>query len=161
MIRYTFGKVTRPTWSVCSVIVQLRSVLYKYTVYVKWRPRTCDLRVVTWRQKWPEIVVKTSWQARCSTARSRRTCRPTNGIFNSNSNSNSKYLYCLLYIVYRALHTIKEKRELIQLDWHTHKKTDKTQIHKAAGTCRMAHLHVNSLTPGEHNSTWNFYCLCI
>ena len=31
----------------CSVIVQLRSVLYKYTVYVKWRPRVCDLRVVT------------------------------------------------------------------------------------------------------------------
>ena len=39
-------------------------------------------------------------------------------------NSNSKYLYCLLYIVYRALHTIKENRELIQLDWHTHKNTD-------------------------------------
>ena len=33
-----------------------------------------------------------------------------------------------------------QKRELIQLDWHTHKNTDKTQIHEAAGTCRMAHL---------------------
>ena len=81
VIRYTFGKVTRPTWSVCSVIVQFRSVLSKYTVYVKWRPRVCDLRVVTWCQKWPGIVVKTSWQARCSTARSRRTCCPTNSIF--------------------------------------------------------------------------------
>ena len=77
------------------------------------------------------------------------------------TNSNSKYLYCLLYIVYRALHTIKENRELIQLDWHTHTNKDKTQIHKAAGTCRMAHLQVNSLTPGEHNRKWNFSYLCI
>ena len=81
MIRYTFRKVTRPTWSMCSVIVQLHSVIYKYTVYVKWRPCVCDYVVVTWRQKWPGIVVKTSWQARCSKARSRRTCRPTNCLF--------------------------------------------------------------------------------
>ena len=36
---------------------------------------------------------------------------------------NSKFLYCLLYMLYRALRTIKGTTELIQLDWHTHTDT--------------------------------------
>ena len=36
---------------------------------------------------------------------------------------NSKFLYCLLYMVYRSIRTIKGTTELIQLDWHTHTDT--------------------------------------